>query len=151
MLFKLKRMALKNCVVVGIYNRLVNNIKTESGNTIIFQDGGLLTKCKIEIIGKGNRIIIEEGVRLKESRIYIHGDNNFIKIASNAIVFRGDFWIEDNDNEIVIGERTAICGETHISCIEGSKVFIGSDCLFSSDIIFRTGDSHSILYNGLIN
>ncbi len=90
-------------------------------------------------------IIIEKGVRLKKSRIFIRGDHNVIKISSDVIIFKGDFWIEDNNNEIVIGERTAICGETHISCIEGSKILIGSDCLFSSDIIFRTGDSHSIL------
>lgn len=32
-----------------------------------------------------------------------------------------------------------------MACTEGSKVIIGDDCLFSSEIVFRTGDSHSIL------
>lgn len=53
--------------------------------------------------------------------------------------------IEDNNNEIIIGKNTSISGKTHLACIEGSKIIIGEDCMFSSDITFRTGDSHSIV------
>lgn len=38
-----------------------------------------------------------------------------------------------------------IFGKTHLAGIEGTSIIIGTYCLFSSDIIFRTSDSHSIL------
>jgi len=60
-------------------------------------------------------------------------------------IINGDFCIEDNNNEIIIGNNTSICGHTHLACIEGTKIIIGEACLFSSDIVFRTGDSHSLL------
>lgn len=60
-------------------------------------------------------------------------------------IIEGDFWIEDDGNEITIGENTSIYGNTHLACIEGTKITIGNNCLFSSEIVFRTGDSHSIL------
>ena len=53
MLFKLIKRIMKNNVMARIYNRLANNIKIQSeGNIIDFQGDGLLTKCKIKIIGK---------------------------------------------------------------------------------------------------
>lgn len=53
--------------------------------------------------------------------------------------------IEDNDGEITMKRHVTICGQTNIAVIEGRKVVIGEDCLFSSQIQIRTGDSHSIL------
>lgn len=38
-----------------------------------------------------------------------------------------------------------MCGKIHLACTEGRKISIGNDCLFSSEIVFRTGDSHSIV------
>lgn len=151
MLVKIKEMILNNYIIIGIYNRLANRVKIYSGgdkNSIDLQSG-LLTRCKIEIIGRENKIIIGNGARINNSRFFIRGNHNVIKIASDAIICNGDFCIEDDKNEIVVGERTAICGKTHLACIEGTKILIGTDCLFSSDIIFRTGDSHSILDDNL--
>jgi acetyltransferase-like isoleucine patch superfamily enzyme len=31
-----------------------------------------------------------------------------------------------------------------LAAIEGTNIIIGEDCLFSSGIVFRTGDSHSV-------
>lgn len=36
-------------------------------------------------------------------------------------------------------------GKTDLAVIEGKCISIGEDCLFSDDIEFRVGDSHSIL------
>ena len=55
-----------------------------------------------------------------------------------------DLWVSDG-GYTKIGHNTYITGKTHIACIEGKKVTIGERCLFSNDITFRTGDSHSIL------
>lgn len=53
--------------------------------------------------------------------------------------------MENDLNQIIIGENTSLCGKIHLACTEGKKITIGNDCLFSSDIVFRTGDSHSLL------
>ena len=34
---------------------------------------------------------------------------------------------------------------SHIAAIEGTQISFGDDCLFSTNVIFRTGDSHSII------
>ena len=54
-------------------------------------------------------------------------------------------YIEDNGGKIILKKHVTISGETNIAVIEGKKVVIGEDCLLSSRIYFRTGDSHSIL------
>lgn len=43
------------------------------------------------------------------------------------------------------GRGTYFAGKIHLAAIEGTRIEIGNDCLFSSEIVFRTGDSHSIL------
>ena len=55
------------------------------------------------------------------------------------------FSIEDDNNEITVGSHTYIYHGTELAAIEGTKITLGADCLLSSDIMIRTGDSHSIL------
>lgn len=52
--------------------------------------------------------------------------------------------IEGDNSEIVIGENTTFYGKISIAALENTKINIEKDCLFSSDIIIRTGDSHKI-------
>ena len=54
-------------------------------------------------------------------------------------------WIEDEGGAIEIGKRNKVCGNTKISSIEGVLVTIGDDNLFSTNVDFKTGDSHSII------
>lgn len=57
----------------------------------------------------------------------------------------GSIWFEDNDCSLIIGEKTTF-ENVHLALTEpGSKITIGSDCMFAYDIDIRTGDSHSIL------
>lgn len=56
-----------------------------------------------------------------------------------------DIWVEDDGNSVEIGANTWVTGETHIAVTEGMAVKIGERCLFSEEIVIRTGDSHSIL------
>ena len=53
--------------------------------------------------------------------------------------------IENDKGSIVLKRHVTISGQTEIAVIEGIKVTIGEDCLFSAQINIRTGDSHSIL------
>ena len=82
---------------------------------------------------------------LRNCLLMIKGNDNTIEIGADTSITNGVLWIEDNNNKIKIGNNTAITGNTHLACIEGCKISIGDNCLFSSDIVIRTGDSHSIL------
>lgn len=53
--------------------------------------------------------------------------------------------IEDDNGSIILKRHVTVCGQTELAVIEGTKITIGEDCLFSGNIMFRTGDSHSIL------
>ena len=111
---------------------------------IIFNNS-FLKKTKIVVKGFNNKIIFKNKCIMNNCNIYINGGNNTIIINENAHITNGELWIEDDNNTISIGSRTLICGKTHLACIEGCKIVIGEDCLFSTDVVFRTGDSHSIL------
>lgn len=91
------------------------------------------------------RIEIEAGAVLLFSRIYIRGNNNVVHIGTGVHARNAEFWIEDDGNSIVVENNTTFIGKIHLACIEGTSISIGKNCLFSSEIVFRTGDSHSIL------
>lgn len=82
---------------------------------------------------------------MKNCTIKIFGNNNIISIGSNCLINEGTFWIEDNESSISIGNDTTVNGKTEFACIEGKTISIGNDCMFSSNIVIRTGDSHSII------
>lgn len=85
--------------------------------------------------------------------IQIFGDNNFIKIGNQCHINQGNFWIEDCNGSITIGNKTTVHGETEFAVIEGQHIVIGKDCMFSSKTRVVTGDSHSLIdaYGNRIN
>ncbi len=104
-----------------------------------------IKKTKISIIGKDNIINVEDGCHVANSSFYICGSNNKIVIKKGAFCNGVEFYIEDDGGEITVGSNTVLNAKSHFAVIEGSKIKIGSNCLFSSNIVFRTGDSHSVL------
>lgn len=111
----------------------------------------LLKKCRIVNRGMNNRIIIGDYSRLTGCSINISGSNNTIYIGNRCVCNQANFCIEDDNNSIQLGEHTALCGTIHLAAIEGTKIEIGKDCLFSSKIDIRTGDSHSLIQKGTRN
>lgn len=90
-------------------------------------------------------ISIAPHARIENYSIKIFGNNNKIILGEHCQMKDGEFWIEDDNNEIIIGSETTIECKTQLACIEGCKIIIGKDCMFSSEIVVRTGDSHSIV------
>ncbi len=105
----------------------------------------LLKKVHIRIKGNHNRIIVGDFARLPGVSITIHGSGNVIRIGDWSCLVGTDLFMEDDGGSITIGDHTRILGKTHLAVIEGTSITIGRDCLFSSDIQLRTGDSHSVL------
>lgn len=81
------------------------------------------SNCSFNIYGSNNKLIIEEGVGLKNLIIYMGGDNNLVYIK----------------------RKTQIAGKTELAVMEGTKIEIGEDSLFSANVTFRAGDSHSVI------
>lgn len=105
----------------------------------------LLQKVTIHFSGNNNTVIVEDFSILKQVSVYISGDDNVIHIGPWCHLNRAEFCTEDAGNRIEIGGHTRIMGQTHLAAIEGTRITIGEDCLFSSEVHVRTGDSHSVL------
>lgn len=106
---------------------------------------GIRIKTMIQVSGGGNSVTVMPNSVLKRAKIFIHGNNNRVVVDSNAYLEGTVVHIEDNNCLIEIGERTFI-GPSHLACTEdGRSIVIGKDCMFSSNINVRTGDSHSIV------
>ena len=122
-------------------NNSLGKIKVETGLSI-------LKGCKIHNHGKNNIIKIGDFSQLIHCTIQIYGNNNVISIGAHCMCNEAIFWLEDNNSRIQIGDHTRLCGSIQLSAIEGTEIRIGNDCLFSSNIDIRNGDSHSLVRNG---
>ena len=95
--------------------------------------------------GTGNTLIVEDYARLKNCRFHFEGTGNTVRIGKRCYCDHADFWIEDSGNTVSLGEHTYLAGEIQLAAMEGTAISIGRDCLFSSPVKIRTGDSHSLL------
>lgn len=131
------------CSVHNLRN--VFRTKKKGQGNVVKAPCALLKKVNIQIIGSNNTVIIHDFAILNRASIIIFGDNNTITVGPWTHLLGTELYIEDSGNTITVGEGSRILGKTHLAAIEGTKIEIGRDCLFSSDIHFRTGDSHSVL------
>lgn len=118
--------------------------KIGEGNQII-APCALLKQVNIRIKGSNNKIMIGDFAQLNGACITIHGSGNTVTIGDWSYLGGTDLFVEDDGGSITIGQHSKFLGKTHLAVIEGTSITIGRDCLFSSDIQLRTGDSHSIL------
>lgn len=143
-----KEIVLKYGVVLSFFYRLLkrNKIKIKGVGNMIKWNGVFAGNNKIKIIGNNNFIEFESGLtRVNHCSIFISGDNCKIKVGGDSNVNRTLFYIENAEGTIVLDRHVTITGKTDFAVIEGKTIHIGEDCLFSDQIEFRVGDSHSIL------
>lgn len=146
---RLKRVIRKNeklLRMVSFIYRLfgLNYVKGRRGVKLLL-DGAFVKKSFIDCKGYNNKIIIENGCRLKNCKVIIRGNNNILHIKSDCVGNDLSVWLQDEGSSIYIGNNTWFTGNCHLACIEGKKISIGEKCLLSSEVTFRTGDSHSIV------
>ena len=119
------------------------NVSYNCGNK--FSCRGLLINSSITLAGEGNTIIIKEGVILKNVKINVSGQNNTLVINENVRFYdKSLIVIENENNSLVIGKYTDFQGCSFILREYDTKVTVGEDCMFSSNIFVRNGDSHTI-------
>lgn len=105
----------------------------------------IIFRCRIKCTNGNNKITIGKGTYLKKCKILIMGKNNEIRIGNNVRANNLTIWIEDDGNIVDIQNNVIFVNNDEIACMEGTQVYLGNDCLLSSDIVIRTGDSHSIV------
>jgi acetyltransferase-like isoleucine patch superfamily enzyme len=142
----------KNNILLHIIARNILQLqervrKPISGKNNVVINKGVLLKVRYDVVGNNNLIEIGRSSVLSNMTIFIRGNNHILKIAENCHYRGGSVWFEDNNCQIVIGQKTTI-ESAHLAVTEpNSKIVIGEDCMFSNEIEFRTGDSHSIIDN----
>lgn len=100
-------------------------------------------KFEVVINGSNNKIVFGPGITIKKLVVDINGDNNTILIGKNCVL-SCNISAKSHGNKIDIGKFTTI-GGARIECEYGTSITIGEDCMFSRDIVIRSGDSHSII------
>ena len=86
-----------------------------------------------------------KGSLINKGKIWIYGNNNQLTIEEDAYIDAATLYIEGNGCNFTIGRKTYI-GPSHLAVSEdGMQLLIGDDCMISSNVQIRTGDSHSIL------
>jgi len=119
--------------------------KNIRGKNNIIKNKGVFVNVKFDIKGNNNLIEIGKGTLISDVLIYIRGDRHKLKIGENCKYSGGYIWFEDKDCEIKIEKYTTI-EFAQLAVTEPNKsITIGEDCMLSGEIVFRTGDSHSII------
>ena len=137
--------ALRN-LVCSIYNLMYNGLAVfhRRGINLSVGKSSLIRKIRITTDGEYNQIVIGNDCRLNKVNLIVSGSHNQIIIGNAVCLNEVVIHTENNHNKISIGNNTTIHGNTDISAIEGTKVLIGEDCMFSRDIYISTGDGHTI-------
>ena len=142
----IKKYKIISHILSYIYTHIIGlNIITGLRHNKIEFNNCFLKKCEIRIKGTNNKVFINNHSTLFCCKINIMGNDNTIIIDERVCAVKCEIYIEDDNNLVKIGKDSHIIGLTHLACIEGCNIIIGEKCLFSSDVTFRTGDSHSIL------
>jgi len=104
-----------------------------------------LKKTTIKLRGSNNRLVIGENVTLTHCEIRLDGKDNLIEIGHNVRFSSGKIYLGGTSGQhIRIGTNTTVEG-AYLLVDEAASIDIGRDCMFSTEIIMRTGDKHSIL------
>lgn len=127
-----------------LYNLIsFNSIKINHNK--IMNSTAFMKRCKIRIKGNGNEIVFGQKCVLSHCNIVITGNNNKIVLGDSIYADKCTFCIEDSGNLITLNDDTRIFGPCEFAAMEGTKIELGKGCLISSNTVFRTGDSHSLL------
>lgn len=106
----------------------------------------LRKRCKITIRDYGQNNVVDIPVIYSNNLVVtFRGNDNCLRVAegcnfkmSNTVYFQGD------NNVVEIGDNVTFDGNTLIVVGEGTKVRIGSDCVFADRVHIRTTDQHYI-------
>lgn len=109
-------------------------------NNVIRYDGKWPRGIRIKIKGDNNMIIVGKGTRLKNVFFNIKRSGITLSVGEHCDFYRT--YISGGAG-VSIGSFTTIRG-IGINAIEGARITIGQDCMFSDEIVIMSGDGHGI-------
>lgn len=134
---------LKLLFYYGLQKPLWSILYNRNGNS--FYCSGKLSNCKIKIAGENNQLIIGQ-CHINNVVINITGKNNKLVIEKGTIFVEGGrIRIEDSNNSLIIKENNIVINAFFSLADKDTSITLGKNCLISSNVTFRTSDSHSII------
>lgn len=130
-----------------LYFLLMNNkVKGRRGN-VFCRKNAFLRGFRCTFYGKNNEVFIgdEKPSALTNCHIAIHGSNNKVIIEGGVGAENLTIYCGDQHCLVHVKEDTQFAGKTELATMEGTKIEVGRDCLFSANISLRAGDSHSVI------
>jgi acetyltransferase-like isoleucine patch superfamily enzyme len=130
-----------------VYYFLMNNrVKGGRGN-VFRRRNAFLRGFRCTFYGKNNVVIIggDKPSALTNCHIAIHGSNNKVIIEGGVGAENLTIYCGDQHCLVHVKEDTQFAGKTELATMEGTKIEVGRDCLFSANISLRAGDSHSVI------
>ena len=124
-----------------------NRFTLKSGNELALPEdvARKMKRVTIKLGGRNNRLIFGEGVEINDCEIRLDGEDNLIEIGPRVRIKSGKIYLRHTHGQhIRIGADTTVEGIYMLSD-EAASIDIGQDCMFSTGILIRTGDKHSIL------
>lgn len=128
-----------NCVL----SKCVIDIRGNN-NSIFFLDNAVLKNIEIKCYGHNNLITIERNNKIGRAFINIVGSDHRLSVGQYCSVGSGDFWLYGNGCEIVLDEMITVEQGHFAATEENTSIQIGKECMISTEVEIRTGDSHAI-------
>ena len=101
-------------------------------------------------IGENGAIFIDGSSRLNNVSFHLPGSNAKVCIGSCCMISNTEFWIEDDANEIIIGDNTYI-GGAHLAVTgKEKKIRIGKDSMLSNEPTLKSKACLKCLYFTII-
>ena len=131
-------------ILIGEYMQITNSEELLNNDNIKLRgEIPKMINSNVFIHGKDNILFCEEGVTLENSRIDFHQDNSILYLSRNNHNYHVSISL-NRDSVCFIGKNNFFNGMTTVVASETKNIIIGSDCLFSYNIIIRTSDGHGI-------
>lgn len=117
------------------------NYADEEKNNMVIAPAGLVA-CQCSFLGKNNVLKISPNAKLKNLFIEFLGDDGYCEI-DNSPRLSGSIRI-GYASSVTIEKNVSATNRIYLTCAEGTKVFIGEDCMFATNNQIRTDDAHGI-------
>jgi len=129
------------------YYLLMNNRVSGGRGNSFKHHNTFIQGMRLSFYGRGNSVVIggERPASLSNCHIVIHGNNNRVIIEGGVGASDLTIYCADQGCMVHVKEDTQIAGKTELAVMEGTKIEVGCDCLFSANITLRAGDSHSVI------
>lgn len=136
-------MSIKSVLKYGIVNNRFLALLYEK----IYMKYVLWKRRKITVrdYGQHNELDVSMYTYSNDFIVIFHGNNNTVKVGDHCTFkMTNKIYIQGDNNVVEIGDNVTFDQDVLIVAAEGTKVIIGSDCIFAYHVHIRTSDQHCI-------